>query len=148
MVGLGTSICSKCLGKGWVRESGGSKFECAVCDGIGRVSDRKPDAQREFVEHNLKTWPEFFEAIWRRQKLFELRQNDRDYQVGDLLSLQEYEFGHLKSYTGRVVKARIDYVLRDTEGSQFGLVPGYCIMSITPLHNIDVSAVVAPIATT
>ena len=48
MPGLGTVICDKCLGNGWVRESGGSKLECAVCDGTGRVSERKREAQREF----------------------------------------------------------------------------------------------------
>lgn len=101
-----------------------------VRDKDGRVIHR---------EHVLKAWPEYFVAIWERRKLFELRRDDRDFQVGDVLTLDEFACVGLGTYTGRVIKARVDYVLRGDEAEQFGLAPGYCIMSIAPLHNIDVS---------
>lgn len=40
--------------------------------------------------HHVKCWPEFFEPIFAGLKTFEIRLNDRDYQVDDLLVLQEW----------------------------------------------------------
>jgi hypothetical protein len=41
--------------------------------------------------HELKSWPEFFSAIETGEKTFELRRNDRNYQVGDVLVLREWK---------------------------------------------------------
>lgn len=41
--------------------------------------------------HDLKIWPEHFAAVVSGDKTFEVRVNDRDYQVGDVLHLQEYD---------------------------------------------------------
>lgn len=41
--------------------------------------------------HTLKTWPEYFEAIWSGKKNFEIRKADRDFKVGDCLILLEYD---------------------------------------------------------
>lgn len=40
--------------------------------------------------HRLKCWPEFFAAIVAGTKTFEIRENDRDYKVGDALTLAEF----------------------------------------------------------
>lgn len=42
-------------------------------------------------EHVLKCWPQFMPRIASGQKTFEIRKNDRDYQVGDRLRLYEYD---------------------------------------------------------
>ncbi len=42
-------------------------------------------------EHVLKCWPQFMPRIASGQKTFEIRKNDRDYQVGDRLRLCEYD---------------------------------------------------------
>ena len=40
--------------------------------------------------HELKINPLYFDAIEKRLKTFELRKDDRDYKVGDLIILKEY----------------------------------------------------------
>lgn len=73
-------------------------------------------------QHRIKVLPEYFEAIVANKKHFELRKNDRDYQVGDLVYLEEYKDGYR---TKRVRKKTIKYVLKDC--SKYGLMEGYCI---------------------
>lgn len=41
--------------------------------------------------HELKTWPEYFRAIRSGEKCFELRFNDRNYQIADELILREFD---------------------------------------------------------
>jgi hypothetical protein len=60
--------------------------------------------------HELKTWPEFFEAIISGDKKFEIRVNDRDFNKGDALSLREYN-PETKEYTGRQTTCLVTYVL-------------------------------------
>jgi uncharacterized protein YqfB (UPF0267 family) len=43
------------------------------------------------VEHELKCHPKFMQRIASGEKTFEIRKNDRDYQVGDRLILREYD---------------------------------------------------------
>ena len=74
--------------------------------------------------HKLKILPEYFEAIASRKKTFELRTDDRDYKVGDLLCLREWDG---ERYTGRELSAiEIKYILRDCP--EYGLADGYCIL--------------------
>lgn len=69
------------------------------------------------MEHELKTTQPFFERVWTGEKPFELRRNDRGYQVGDLLILREYVPPTLPlpllmgTYTGRRIHAQVTYVL-------------------------------------
>ena len=75
------------------------------------------------MEHKLKILPEYFEAVKSGSKTFEVRKDDRGFQAGDILFLQEYENG---CYTGSGLKVMVTYVLRDTEYCK----EGYCIMGI------------------
>ncbi len=61
--------------------------------------------------HELKTWLEYFELISTGQKTFEVRRNDRDFQVGDLLILREWN-QYQGIYTGRYVIKVITYIMR------------------------------------
>lgn len=71
------------------------------------------------AEHELKTWPSFYAAVDRGDKQFEVRRADRDYRVGDVLVLREFDPDpQLKysdpenhGYTGRELSARVTYVL-------------------------------------
>lgn len=79
------------------------------------------------MEHNLKIWPPFFDRVVFGQKPWELRKNDRDFQVNDTLVLREW-LPETKEFTGRRVECLVTYVL---SGPAFGLPEGYCIMSLT-----------------
>ena len=39
--------------------------------------------------HELKTWPQFFDSIVDGTKTFELRKDDRGFEVGDAVLLRE-----------------------------------------------------------
>lgn len=72
--------------------------------------------------HKIKTLSKYFKEVIKNNKNFELRKNDRDYQVGDMVTLQDYENGQ---YTGFEKTVTIKYVLKDCR--EFGLNEGYCI---------------------
>ena len=75
--------------------------------------------------HELKTWPRFFQAVWDGRKTLEIRKNDRAYQVGDILLLQEWE-PDLCEYTGLVVACKVTHIVNEQP-----FVPeGYVAMSI------------------
>lgn len=71
----------------------------------------------------LKILPEFFEAVCTGKKSFEIRKNDRNFQVGDKLLLQEF-IPETQEYTGRVVERRITYI------TDFEQKENYVVMAI------------------
>lgn len=76
--------------------------------------------------HELKISPKYFEDVCFGIKSFEIRKDDRDYKVGDLITLREYENGQ---YTGREIqKIPIRYILR--HANEYGLMDGYCILGL------------------
>lgn len=77
-------------------------------------------------EHDLKVIPPYFDDIWSLRKTWEVRKNDRDYQVGDTLILNEFD-PETNDYTSKFVKAKVKYILH---GGQFGIEEGYCVMTI------------------
>jgi hypothetical protein len=79
--------------------------------------------------HNLKTWPEPFNAVCNGQKTHEVRKNDRDFKVGDILHLYEWN-PETKEYTGLWTDVRVNYI---SEGGTFGLPTNLCVMSIGPV---------------
>lgn len=83
--------------------------------------------------HNLKIWPPFFQAVLDGKKTFELRKNDRDFQEGDVLLLNEWD-PEKNLYTGRHHAACIGYVLR---GGPFGVREGYAALSLLPVPVLD-----------
>jgi hypothetical protein len=54
--------------------------------------------------------PEYFNAIVEGRKNFEVRYNDRGFQVNDILRLREHTG---EEYTGRVIEAEVTYLLDD-----------------------------------
>jgi hypothetical protein len=61
-------------------------------------------------QHQLKTWPEYFQAILEGAKTFEIRTTwDRTFRVGDVLILQEWD-PETKLHSGRVTTRKVTYV--------------------------------------
>lgn len=113
--------------------------------------------KRKPQTHDLKCWPEFFRPLCQGIKTFEVRLNDRNYQVGDTLQLWEWKpekkepeqcqihdcnMGdgrctcHLKKprqgkYTGAGLKVRVTYL---TEYSQQH---NYVVMAVERLARIQ-----------
>lgn len=77
--------------------------------------------------HHLKCWPEYFDAVYHNIKPFEVRRNDRNYQVGDILVLQEYD-PDIDEYTGRETRQRATYILRNYESIN----SDYIVIAIKP----------------
>lgn len=79
--------------------------------------------------HILKIKEEYYSDVIAGEKTFELRKNDRDYQVGDLIHFVDvngYDFGY---YKDNVFK--IEYILKDVP--EYGLDKSYCILGIKRL---------------
>lgn len=93
--------------------------------------------------HKLKSWPEFFEAILEGRKRHEIRRrDDRDFRVGNILLLQEFN-PNLNEYTGREIKVEVTYITSADNPcalSPDALKASYCILSIRLIGD----AVVTP----
>ena len=81
--------------------------------------------------HELKTWPEYFYDVEKGVKPFEVRVNDRNFQMGDTLILKEFDPEREKrngnGYTGRELTRIVTYIL---QGERIGIKPGYCVMGL------------------
>ena len=77
------------------------------------------------MTHKLKLEKRYFSEVLGRNKNFELRKNDRDFRVGDILILREWDSDEEK-YTGSFIRRRIKFILRDYPG----LEEGYCILGV------------------
>lgn len=96
------------------------------------------------VEHKLKTWPVYYDAIERGEKPFEVRRDDRGFQKGDILVLQRtcpdrptvvetVPASTDRAWDYRVkheMRRRITYVLT---GGQFGIEPGFVVLGLEPV---------------
>ena len=83
--------------------------------------------------HAIKTRPPYFDDVISGKKQFEIRLNDREYQEGDYLALNEWEQTSSVGgrYTGRSCLVYVDYILYGA-GLGIGLDEDYCIMGIKP----------------
>jgi hypothetical protein len=76
------------------------------------------------VIHELKILPEFYEDVMSGFKTFEVRKADRDFRIGDLIKLNEWE-PYEKKYTGSSMVYTIGYILG---GGSYGIESGYCVI--------------------
>ena len=85
--------------------------------------------------HNLKTVNPHYYLLSTGEKTFEIRKNDRDFQVGDLLHLEEYIYvdpirpSSGGKFTGTSMYRKITHIL---DGEKWGIMPGYVVMSLSP----------------
>ena len=78
------------------------------------------------MKHELKIHPKYYRAVLLGLKKVEIRLNDRNYQEGDLLILNEFD-PKTERYTGLQLKRKVDFITRDVAG----LDPDYVIMQIS-----------------
>ena len=101
------------------------------------------DIQKNRKEHMLKTDPAVFQDVLDGSKTFEIRFNDRGYQIGDLIVLKETKFtgqqmksGQPLAYTGREIQKRISYVL-----GGYGLQDDWVILGVQDIEAAKAQAV-------
>ena len=70
-----------------------------------------------------KILPEYFKDVKSGAKRFEIRKDEDDIQVGDVLELREWTG---TEYTGENYICDVTYVLRNVP--EYGLMDGYCII--------------------
>jgi len=90
--------------------------------------------------HKLRTWPDEFWAVKFSDKTFDYRKNDRDFKIGDLVLLKEYdpdeEMGN--EYTGQRFLCEITYIIDGAVApKQYGIPAEYCILGLNPVDLIN-----------
>jgi hypothetical protein len=65
-------------------------------------------------------------------KPFDVRENDRNFQVGDMLLLHEVEPEN-EHDTGQIITRWVSYVL---QGGAFGIQPNWCVLGFSDLPPI------------
>ena len=88
------------------------------------------EEKREPMVHELKIDPKYIGYVLSGAKPFEIRLNDREYAVGDLLHLTEYVDG---SYGVDGGMFRVTYILDNPDY----LVDGYVCLGIEPVDRMD-----------
>ncbi len=87
---------------------------------------------KKMNKHELKTWTKYFIPIWRKEKKFDVRYNDKNFQKGDILYLNEFD-PIINEYLGRCIECKVIYILDDPKF----VLEGYIIMSIMILTRYD-----------
>ena len=82
--------------------------------------------------HRVKCFNRWFNEVTSGLKMFEVRRNDRDYQVGDLIELNETKDSE---YTGRAALYEISYVLMSSEFPD-GIKDGFVIIGLKPVTEV------------
>jgi len=78
------------------------------------------------MTHCLKAESEYYEAYKRGDKRFEVRKNDRNFQVGDYITLLKTVNGVI-DYDEKTPPKKISYILY---GGQFGIDKDYCVLQL------------------
>lgn len=80
--------------------------------------------------HKLKCWTPYYQATLAGDKKFDVRRDDRGFQKGDIVKLEQYEpeQGYICDPDDNIpysFEKQIKYILT---GGQFGLDPGYVVL--------------------
>ncbi len=98
---------------------------CGYCDFDTELLAGEDGVER--IVHDLKVAPEFYYKLVNGSKRFEIRKHDRDFQVNDLLRLNEFKDGN---FTENHLILAVTYLLTH-EDFPVGIPEGYCVMSLT-----------------
>jgi hypothetical protein len=73
------------------------------------------------MRHDVKCWSKYFDDVKSGKKPFEVRFNDRDYRVGDIIRQSNFD-PETQKYIGEFVDCRITYILDDPQFCKDGFV--------------------------
>lgn len=80
------------------------------------------------MEHKLKIRYNYAIDVFEKRKTFEIRKNDRNYQVGDTIEFVLVDaIGQIFDTTLKMPKYKITYIFY---GGEYGVDKDYCILSI------------------
>lgn len=100
----------------------------------GIIREIKPNENKKPrigpVTHELKTDHKYFGPQWTGIKNFDIRKNDRDFQVNDHIWFSEFKRGKA---TGRRIWTKIIYILDDKKFVS----PGYVALSLKILQKLN-----------
>lgn len=108
--------------------SGNQNHSCPICDMLTEADYRRAFGFNGFTRrlHALKIESEYYQLQEKGIKNFEVRKNDRKFQVGDMIYLKEVIDG---VETGRILPPKeITYILH---GGRYGLKRGYCVLQLS-----------------
>lgn len=89
------------------------------------------------TRHELKTWPKYFAAVRSGGKRFEIRRNDREFAVGDILVLREFE-PETDTFTGQTEERQITFLLSEED---YGVIHGFVAIGFGEvIHHADAPA--------
>lgn len=84
-----------------------------VAEGLNKLATdwrlMTSDEIDKYLNHEMKSWPWFFQAFMDGNKLHDLRQKDRDFQIGDVVVLKEYD-PRTGKYSGSELAMEISYM--------------------------------------
>ena len=84
--------------------------------------------------HKLKIKNKYWAEVYEGAKMFELRKNDRDFQVGDIIQFKLVD----ANIDISKFKYRITYILKDVP--EYGLDKDYCILGIAQIITVQEGA--------
>lgn len=87
------------------------------------------------MHHELKIMTAYFPRVLDGSKPFEIRYNDRNFQEGDTVTLNEWDGEH---YTSRSAKRRITFV------TDYAQKPGFVVFGMKPVHETDEDSLERP----
>jgi antitoxin component HigA of HigAB toxin-antitoxin module len=97
---------------------------------IGGKAVASETTERRAVTHRLKCEAPFFDAVEVGRKTAELRFNDRDFRVGDVLELLRTKEGQMTHLSAKL-QVLVTHIVRDTDGPW--LAPGHVMLSFRTL---------------
>lgn len=100
-------------------------------DAVEKPTDQ--DTPKGQTTHKLKCWPNYLNDIIAGRKNFELRLNDRDFKVGDILALQEFD-PNSNCYKSKKISVLVTYILKGSASNRC-LSENCCIMGIRHLSS-------------
>lgn len=87
---------------------------------------------RPKTTHVLKSLPQYFERMKTGKRTYDLRNNDRFFQIGDKIEYEEYRPGQ-GAFTGRTFDAEIVDIDGGKAMEEFGLTPGFVVLGLKVL---------------